>query len=105
MGGPKGRRRAPRTAGRSEAEDRKRRADLQRSGREERRPGGAGKSGPRDGFAGCAVVPGLRPRSRRWVRAASEDLDEIGRASCRERVCQFVYNSVVAVSLKKKNKI
>src|SRR3546814_16847062 len=29
---------------------------------------------------------------------------EIGRASCRERVCQYVYISVVAVSLKKKKK-
>src|SRR3546814_14340987 len=29
---------------------------------------------------------------------------EIGRASCRERVCQYVYISVVAVSLKKKVK-
>src|SRR3546814_12927196 len=28
---------------------------------------------------------------------------EIGRASCRERVCQYVYISVVAVSLKKKS--
>src|SRR3546814_16076988 len=28
--------------------------------------------------------------------------DEIGRASCRERVCQYVWISVVAVSLKKK---
>src|SRR3546814_15839014 len=28
---------------------------------------------------------------------------EIGRASCRERVCQYVLISVVAVSLKKKN--
>src|SRR3546814_18901735 len=28
--------------------------------------------------------------------------DEIGRASCRERVCQYVLISVVAVSLKKK---
>src|SRR3546814_13687794 len=28
--------------------------------------------------------------------------DEIGRASCRERVCQYVLFSVVAVSLKKK---
>src|SRR3546814_11814886 len=27
---------------------------------------------------------------------------EIGRASCRERVCHYVYISVVAVSLKKK---
>src|SRR3546814_13728779 len=30
---------------------------------------------------------------------------EIGRASCRERVCQYVEISVVAVSLKKKNSI
>src|SRR3546814_11363068 len=29
---------------------------------------------------------------------------KIGRASCRERVCQYVSISVVAVSLKKKNK-
>src|SRR3546814_12387381 len=28
-------------------------------------------------------------------------VDKIGRESCRERVCQFVYISVVAVSLKK----
>src|SRR3546814_11895309 len=28
---------------------------------------------------------------------------EIGRASCRERVCQYVWSSVVAVSLKHKN--
>src|SRR3546814_12018468 len=28
---------------------------------------------------------------------------EIGRASCRERVCQYVLNPVVAVSLKKKS--
>src|SRR3546814_19501593 len=31
------------------------------------------------------------------------DVPEIGRASCRERVCQYVSFSVVAVSLKKKN--
>src|SRR3546814_15448408 len=35
-------------------------------------------------------------------RAASLD-PEIGRASCRERVCQYVSISVVAVSLKTKN--
>src|SRR3546814_14309282 len=29
---------------------------------------------------------------------------KIGRASCRERVCQYVENSVVAVALKKKQK-
>src|SRR3546814_20030912 len=32
------------------------------------------------------------------------DDDELGRASCRERVCQYVSNSGVAVSLQKKNK-
>src|SRR3546814_16083160 len=31
------------------------------------------------------------------------DMLEIGRASCRERVCQYVSISVVAVSLKKKH--
>src|SRR3546814_17247186 len=30
------------------------------------------------------------------------DKGQIGRASCRERVCQYVYISVVAVSLKNK---
>src|SRR3546814_18424285 len=30
---------------------------------------------------------------------------QIGRASCRERVCQYVYMSVVAVSQKKNKKI
>src|SRR3546814_11539068 len=41
------------------------------------------------------------------VRGVLEVLDqfllEIGRASCRERVCQYVEISVVAVALKKKN--
>src|SRR3546814_19270757 len=32
-------------------------------------------------------------------------IEEIGRASCRERVCQYVESSVVAVSLKKKKTI
>src|SRR3546814_20877980 len=39
----------------------------------------------------------LRDALERAVRV------EIGRASCRERVCQYVSISVVAVSLKKKN--
>src|SRR3546814_18978175 len=34
----------------------------------------------------------------------SSPLMKIGRASCRERVCQYVSISVVAVSLKKKKK-
>src|SRR3546814_14413625 len=40
------------------------------------------------------VVPGIGPI----------DTDEIGRATCRERVCQYVLISVVTVSLKKKKK-
>src|SRR3546814_14620043 len=37
-------------------------------------------------------------------RACLPDCRQSGRASCRERVCQYVYISVVAVSLKKNNK-
>src|SRR3546814_10928058 len=36
------------------------------------------------------------------VAAASPRIEELGRASCRDRGCQDVYVSVVAVSLKKK---
>src|SRR3546814_16877913 len=43
----------------------------------------------------------LRFLGRRHDLAAA--LTEIGRASCRERVCQSVSISVVAVSLKKKD--
>src|SRR3546814_901418 len=41
---------------------------------------------------------------RQNVRLERDPVDhrQIGRASCRERVCQYVYISVVAVSLKKK---
>src|SRR3546814_19904158 len=35
-------------------------------------------------------------------RASAGCVRQIGRASCRERVCQYVWISVVAVSLKKK---
>src|SRR3546814_14991303 len=41
-------------------------------------------------------------RLDRFGPAPQHHLQEIGRASCRERVCQYVYISVVAVSLKKK---
>src|SRR3546814_11343247 len=34
---------------------------------------------------------------------AAPDLEQSGRASCRERVCQYVYISVVAVSFQKKH--
>src|SRR3546814_19672056 len=46
------------------------------------------------------VPPALRKRSRPPSRLPAQ----IGRASCRESVCQYVYISVVAVSLKKKTK-
>src|SRR3546814_15052932 len=41
-------------------------------------------------------------RARVHLRAGIAER-QIGRASCRERVCQYVEISVVAVSLKKKN--
>src|SRR3546814_11361957 len=41
-------------------------------------------------------------RSRRLPECAGVAVDEIGRASCRARVCQYVSISVVAVALKKK---
>src|SRR3546814_10916915 len=45
-----------------------------------------------------------RPRPARHaghVHQFGRRSEEIGRASCRERVCQYVYISVVAVQLKK----
>src|SRR3546814_4314776 len=44
-----------------------------------------------------------QPVLRRLAVMAPHDARQIGRASCRERVCQYVSLSVVAVSLKKKN--
>src|SRR3546814_21146244 len=44
----------------------------------------------------------LHAAFRRRTLAAPEATFEIGRASCRERVCQYVLISVGAVSLKKK---
>src|SRR3546814_12422760 len=37
-----------------------------------------------------------------WRDSVEQDAKEIGRASCRERVGQYVYIPVVAVTLKKK---
>src|SRR3546814_13613476 len=51
----------------------------------------------RDEVAALALLP-LFLSARAAVRA-----QEIGRASCRERVCQYVSISVVAVAFKKKN--
>src|SRR3546814_13210825 len=45
-----------------------------------------------------------RPELIRGASGGSHGL-EIGRASCRERVCPYVYLSVFAVSLKKKDLI
>src|SRR3546814_14240020 len=42
----------------------------------------------------------------RWSRDMVEETAiQIGRASCRERVCKYVYISVVPVTLKKENRI
>src|SRR3546814_17702093 len=45
----------------------------------------------------------LRDRLNADLEYVSEWSLKLGRASCRERVCQYVEISVVAVSLKKKN--
>src|SRR3546814_14254658 len=51
----------------------------------------------------------FKPIKEWWDLRAFNDIDmsgigEIGRASCRERVCQYVSISVVAVTLKKQQK-
>src|SRR3546814_19361199 len=47
-----------------------------------------------------------RGKDDRWLPAPRPPAQhKIGRASCRERVCQYVSISVVAVSFKKKNTI
>src|SRR3546814_15818141 len=45
-----------------------------------------------------------RPKSARALLLSRSGRTQIGRASCRERVCQYVWISVVAVSFKKKIK-
>src|SRR3546814_11911828 len=69
-------------------------------------------SSSRAAFAPSVVPPAPHIRSatsfgraRRAIRRprSSRTAAKIGRASRRERVCQYVYISVVAVSLKKKN--
>src|SRR3546814_14230571 len=49
------------------------------------------------------ILPDHPPAAR--GNRAGVDEGKIGRASCRERVCQYVLISVVAVSLKKYKKI
>src|SRR3546814_16005224 len=52
----------------------------------------------------CLVGEGGSAHGRIWLEIRQHRHDrEIGRASCRERVCQSVKVSVVVVSLKKKN--
>src|SRR3546814_6273739 len=51
------------------------------------------------------IVPSILLPPEGWVTGRHPELVawlQIGRASCRERVCQYVQISVVAVSLKKK---
>src|SRR3546814_12086813 len=48
----------------------------------------------RTGLGAVPLLPGFRPDGEFLVQ-----FQEIGRASCRERVCQYVLTSVVAVSL------
>src|SRR3546814_12089642 len=47
------------------------------------------------------ALPAPQHQQRRNDLAVAVGAVEIGRASCRESVCQYVYISVVAVSLKK----
>src|SRR3546814_20218236 len=59
--------------------------------------------GPR--LNGSSLIGVGRSRSKDFSPSMMRDWpqrQEIGRASCRERVCQYVSISVVAVSLKKK---
>src|SRR3546814_12176464 len=53
-------------------------------------------------FNSPAQIARFRPQIDA-ARLLGKAFDKIGRASCRERGCQYVYISVVAVSLKKKN--
>src|SRR3546814_15246797 len=61
-----------------------------------RMPAGTDVAGYKSALLVRFANPALRPRT--WQIA------KIGRASCRERVCQYVSISVVAVTLKKKKK-
>src|SRR3546814_15276053 len=54
------------------------------------------------GSPACWCLLDRRPRHLPIQPILADVFCEIGRASCRERVCQYVYISVVAVSLKKK---
>src|SRR3546814_16243210 len=57
---------------------------------------------PKGEFGIYMVSDGANKPYRMKIRAPGF-AHQIGRATCRERVCQYVSISVVAVSLKKKN--
>src|SRR3546814_18212843 len=69
-------------------------------------PKALGRNGARCDFTAQGPTPGPPPPCGMQkvlcrLRCATSE-PQIGRASCRERVCQYVSISVVAVSLKKK---
>src|SRR3546814_16004737 len=55
--------------------------------------------------AGPASAGSCEFRRRQLPHGGGALDQQIGRASCRERVCQYVYISVVAVSLKKQKNV
>src|SRR3546814_16954960 len=62
-----------------------------------------------EGIGETAAAKALEERHRAWAERVPRNSDElwdfeIGRATCRERVCQYVEISVVAGPLKKKKK-
>src|SRR3546814_838321 len=54
-------------------------------------------------YVGEALVRLVMSDGYRKMQRPTEAREKIGRASCRERVCQYVEISVVAVSLKTQN--
>src|SRR3546814_20663584 len=74
-------------------------ADLEQSGENE--------NGPSHGAPSFRSVPGPSPAMSGRLRGRPRNRllsGAIGRASCRERVCQYVLISVVAGTIKKQNK-
>src|SRR3546814_13235057 len=59
---------------------------------------------PRRDFADAAPAISAVPQPAQAVRPLPENVSKIGRATCRERVCQYVYLSVFAVYLHRKKK-
>src|SRR3546814_20546669 len=65
----------------------------------------AGKSGEGDLFGRdrCRPATATNDDRRLWKYKLGDRRVQIGRASCRERVCTYVWISVVDRSIKKKN--